>query len=421
MKTKNCPFCSKEISDEAIICKYCHRLLIDENGNDILPEEEEYDDTEAAAAETEEPAFDEEKTIVYNKKDLQDLMNKSRAESGNDNDATEEFDASAVIGADAESGNADDDGYDDFGDDRGGDDYPEDDFPGDDDIQDDGGYEPDPQPAYQRGTHRARENEYDDEELANAADYDPKRTFMVTAIVTLGILLIIIVAVLVGYKLFGFGDTQGTTTSQTPVTTPSQSSAAPVDPNAVIANPTDSAAFVPQITDDTVSENPEEIVNSSLSDPVIDPNAAVQTPPVVDSAASTPETVVADSSSAADSQANIVIIPDPDAVNSAVSTESSTDDSTDSIGDGPAADSSEDNTSREPAGPGAPGFDAAGSYYSWGEAEQLIGSYASANNLGDPVYYGGTDGVEMIYAFYDDYGNATLYRVDLQTGYVSAY
>ena len=33
MKMKTCPYCGKELSGEAVLCKYCHNLLIDESGN----------------------------------------------------------------------------------------------------------------------------------------------------------------------------------------------------------------------------------------------------------------------------------------------------------------------------------------------------------------------------------------------------
>ena len=33
MKTKTCPYCGKELSGEAVLCKFCHNLLIDEDGN----------------------------------------------------------------------------------------------------------------------------------------------------------------------------------------------------------------------------------------------------------------------------------------------------------------------------------------------------------------------------------------------------
>ena len=413
MKTKNCPFCSKEISDEAIICKFCHRLLIDENGNDILPEDEYEEDTETVSEDPGEPVFDEEKTIVYNKEDLQNLLNKNRAsDEHEDNNETEELNTDAVITQEDE------------------DDLPDDDTD-DGDFGDDEGYEPEPQPVFRRSG--SSENEYEDEELANAADYDPKRTFMITAIVTLGILLIIIVAVLVGYKLFGFGDKEGgTTTSQTQLT----AAASQADPTASaaadtasLANPDDSA-FVPQLTDDTVSENPEEIVNSSLSDPAVntssvtDPNTAVPgvtDTPVVDSAASTPETVISPDSASDSSQANIVIIPDPTVTSSADDTTADSTASADSVGDGPAADSSADSSSKAAAGPGAPAFDAAGSYYSWSEADSLMANYASANGIENYAYAYGTDEVEMIYEAYGDDGSVSYYRVDLQTGYVSAY
>ena len=32
MKTKTCPYCGKELSGEAVLCKFCHNLLIDEDG-----------------------------------------------------------------------------------------------------------------------------------------------------------------------------------------------------------------------------------------------------------------------------------------------------------------------------------------------------------------------------------------------------
>ena len=63
LKTRTCPFCGKEISEEAILCKFCHNLLIDENGKDIEPQYEE----------PEQPA-EEENTIVYSKEELKKAM-----------------------------------------------------------------------------------------------------------------------------------------------------------------------------------------------------------------------------------------------------------------------------------------------------------------------------------------------------------
>jgi hypothetical protein len=423
LKTKNCPFCSKEISDEAIICKYCHRLLIDENGNDILPEDE------IPTAGAEEAAVDEDKTIVYKKEDLQKLLNKQESEDEVEEDVPaedEEFfeededdeaDVQTIIDNDGED---EEDEYESDEESEETEEAEEEDegFPEDDGFEgeeEDDGYEyenvraPMPQRAPRRAA-RPRDDRYDDADLAAAADYDPKRTFIVTAIVTLGILLIIIVAILVGYKLFGFGKNEETAGEKTPVANTASTAAGDVNNSAAAGTKSaaDDSAFVPSVVNDTLSENPEEIVNSAASDPV------------VDSAATAPEASAPDSSAAAssDSGVNIVIRPDPNADNSAAA---GTDSSTDSQqpGDGP---SSADNSAAEPAGPGAPGFDAAGSYYSWGEAETLMANYASSNGLGSNYsYYGGTDGVEMLYAFYDDFGNATVYRVDLQTGYVTAY
>ena len=444
MKTKNCPFCGKEISDEAIICKFCHRLLIDENGNDILPEGE-------AAAPAEDTAVTEDKTIVYKKEDLQKLMNKKESddeaaeEAYAETDDTEVFDEVSDEETEApESGEPADTSAVIGDENEGGDGFPEDDdFPGDDngvyvgednndmnsDYGEDDGYGYDSE-EYQprRSSRRPANDRYDDAEFADVADYDPKRTFIITAIVTLGILLVIIVAILVGYKLFKFGGDDDKDTGNQPLANnvsvaadpaadpaaagkgaagagTDATSTAAADPNAAVTEP-GNTTFVPSVVNDTISANPEEIVNSSISDPV------------VDSAATTPEASAPDSTASTDSGMNIVIRPDPNADTSTGTDSTSTSTDSQQPGDGPSSASS---SAAEPAGPGAPGFEAAGSYYSWGEAETLMANYAASNNLGsDYSYYGGTDGVEMLYAFYDDYGNATVYRVDLQTGYVSA-
>ena len=45
MKNKICPFCGKELSDEAILCKYCHNLLLDEaDAAEAAADAELYDD-----------------------------------------------------------------------------------------------------------------------------------------------------------------------------------------------------------------------------------------------------------------------------------------------------------------------------------------------------------------------------------------
>lgn len=344
LKTRVCPFCGEEISEEAILCKYCHNLLIDENGKDIEPQTADENEPEIAA-DSEVFENEDEKTIVYSKEELKRAMEEAAAESID----TEEVVETAEENFADKYENDSDEIY------AGGEDAYIEDYDDENEVYTDEDTEtPDEQPA---------------PISANTDEYDPKRTFLITAIITLGILIIIIAAVIVGYKLFGFGD-DSSSSSAAPATTSAAPSTTPTSQDVV----TDE--YVPQVTDDTVSENPEDIANSEQADPVIDS--------AVDSAADS--AIDSGVDSAADSSAD-----------------SSTSDS---------ASSDSANSDDSLAGP-------AGSYYNWDEAMQIWNNYVSANGLTDYGYAYGTDGVEMVFSAEDASGNAAYYRVDLVTGAVS--
>lgn len=383
MKTKNCPFCGKEISDEAIICKFCHRLLIDENGRDIEPddavdetaEEEVYEEPETAAEtydepEEEEEGSDEDKTRVFSPEDVKKAMAQQKADDDAQYDDYYDNESPA-----SEEGYYAEDGEEYY----------------DDKQQDYYGGEP-------QGAAPLSEDEFFQEfgfkpkKPSRSADiaadeYDPKRTFMITAIITVGILLVIIAAIFVGYKLFGFGNEEKTSSTapinNKPAASQTVSAADPqtASDGTADASAADDSGYAPAVTDDTISENPEEISNSSLSDPVT----------YTDSALSNGS--AADSSSIADNSA-----ADTTSSDSSLSTDdsSSVSDATDSYD---------------------AGFEPAGAYYSWDEAMTIMSTYASNNGIDSYSYYGGTDGVEML--FID--GNGQIYRVDLQSGAVSLY
>lgn len=345
LKTRVCPFCGEEISEEAILCKYCHNLLIDENGKDIEPQTADENEPEIAA-ESEVFENEDEKTIVYSKEELKKAMEEAAAESINTEEVVETAEENIADKYEDDSADAYADGEEVYIEDY------------DDETEvytDEDTEAPAEQPAPLS---------------ANNDEYDPKRTFLITAIITLGILIIIIAAVIVGYKLFGFGDDNSSSSSTAPSTTSAAPSTTPTSQDVV----TDE--YVPQVTDDTVSENPEDIANSEQSDPVIDS--------AVDSAADSAIDSSADS--AADSSAS-----------------SSTADS---------AGSDSANSDDSLAGP-------AGSYYNWDEAMQIWNNYVSANGLTDYGYAYGTDGVEMVFSAEDASGNTAYYRVDLVTGAVS--
>ena len=211
MKTKQCPYCHKELSSEAVLCKYCHNLLIDDEGN--MSGDDSADD----------------RTKVFTKQQLEEFEDKTRPFKKPEGAVlNEDNSANVYSGASADEV------------------FPE---------------------------NGKLYNEYEgDEEYDDSDDDDEsrKRLFVITAVITVCLLIVIIAAIVVGMKLFGKKDNSDSSSSKSgpPVvsaaTTTTPAAETPVDTGdngegEQSGEPaaTDNGEVTPAVTDDTAVQTGE--------------------------------------------------------------------------------------------------------------------------------------------------------------------
>lgn len=220
MKTKTCPYCGNELSGEAVLCKFCHNLLIDEDGK-MTSEGGVGDETKVFKKP--DPDDDMTKRFVLPENAKNSNSDVSRGNNGNGGRKK----SAPVIDDERET----------------------EDFFANDDFDDfDDGYDDD----YEEDSAR-------------------KRLFIITAVITVGVLIIVIAAILIGMRLFGkkgndngadnAGAARPAATSaveqqpqdQTPVDDGIEDEPAATTPDNGAAQPTESAAAVESAAQSTES------------------------------------------------------------------------------------------------------------------------------------------------------------------------
>ncbi len=224
MKTKLCPYCHKEISEEAVLCKYCHNLLIDDDGNL----------TEAKPSE----AVDDGRTIVFTKEEMNAFDDKTRAfvmpDSVIADEPAQEVRQAAFTERQPQNYIPDDNVYDDY----------------DENYEDDYDEQPD-------------------------SDADAKkRLFVITACITIGILVVVIAAIFVGMRLFGVRSND----SSSKVTTASKNISSEADE--------DSSEEISDIIDSTVSDYDDSSAATTKDSSTADLSSAADTTSSVSDASS---------------------------------------------------------------------------------------------------------------------------------------